>query len=90
MKKISLMLACVTALSLLACSDSSEGENKCEKASAVLKDCPDVEIDAEGANECSESGAAFAQCILDYPDEACEGEGENLEAYQACVNKIQP
>jgi len=87
MKKISLLLACITALSIVACSDSDEGENKCEKAAAVLKGCPGVEEGDGAGGECSGPSAAFAQCVLDYPDEACEDKGPKLGEYNDCTEK---
>jgi len=87
MKKISLLLACITALSLVACSDSDEGENKCDKAAAVVKDCPNWEEDDSADMACSGASAAMAQCILDYPDEACKDEGPQLKEYNDCMAK---
>jgi len=63
----------VAGLSLAACG----GATTCDKAADAIKSCPAYEEPTDGetdgeADECTETDACNAQCVIDHKDFMCD------------------
>jgi hypothetical protein len=82
MKKISMMVMLAMAvLGATACGDDPDAV--CEEAEEIMNGCNNgLELSIK---ECNGETRAWAECVVDYPDEACGEDTSDNDAFDSCV-----